>query len=149
MARTVAVDRKTVRRYVEEACDAGFERGQDVDDTVLAAVSAAIRPGARSEVGCMRKLLREHAEQLRDWAQQGCQGPKLVKLLKRSTGVAVPLRTMQRFVADDLDLGRQTETVRVVDPPAGRVIPGVGIRLRELDAGTFRNLSELFFVRLR
>jgi hypothetical protein len=38
----------------------------------------------------------------------------------RATGVPVPLRTLQRFVAEDLGVENgQGDTVRVVDPPPG------------------------------
>lgn len=119
ISRQVGPDRKTVRRYVEAAQEAGLARGAEVDDEVVAAVVEAIRPGARSTVGLSRAHLREHAGKVQDWAAEGCQGPKLVKLVKRKTGVPVPLRTMQRFLADDLGLGRDTDTVRIVDPPPG------------------------------
>ncbi|MEN8184505.1 MAG: IS21 family transposase [Myxococcota bacterium] len=119
ISRRTGADRKTVRRYVEAAQEAGLERGGEVDDEVLAVVVEAVRPGAPSTVGPMRAHLRAYAEPVRNWATKGCEGPKLVKLVKRKTGVPVPLRTMQRFVAEDLGLGRDSDTVRIVDPPPG------------------------------
>ena len=123
--RTVAlrtgVDRKTVRRYVEAARTAGLEPGAPtVEDGVIAEVEAAIRPGASPEIGAMRAHLQAHAEKIRGWVDEGCRGPKLARLVLRTTGVPVPLRTLQRFVAEDLGVeSGQGDTVRVVDPDPG------------------------------
>lgn len=125
--RTVAartgVDRKTVRRYVDAARKAGLEPGApSVEDGVVAAVSEAVHPGAAPEIGAMRSHLRAHAEKIRGWVEEGCHGPKLARLVQRTTGVPVPLRTLQRFVAEDLGIETgQGDTVRVVDPPPGVV----------------------------
>lgn len=135
IANRVGVDRKTVRRYVEAAQQAGLERGMEVNDDVMAAVSLAITPGAPAEIGRMREHLRQHAELIQQWVDAGCQAPKLVKLLRGKTKVTVPLRTMQRFLAEDLGLGADTDTVRVVDPP-----PGV-LEIDFLELGTFKELG--------
>ena len=135
IARRTGIDRKTVRRYLTAAEEAGFARGLEVDDDVLVAVVDAVQPGGSSEVGCMRSHLRAHAEPIQDWANQGCRGPKLVKLIKRKTGVSVPLRTMQRFLAEDLDLGRHSDTIRIVDPD-----PGV-LEIDFLELGTFSEIG--------
>lgn len=119
VAKRTGVDRKTVRRYVAAAEAAGFERGDEVDDAVLSDVADAVQPGAPRIVGPMRAHLRAHTSKVEDWVTEGCPGPKLVKLVKRTTGVPVPLRTMQRFVAEDLGITRDTDTVRIVDPPPG------------------------------
>lgn len=135
VSRRVEMNRKTVRRYVEAAREGGFERGDEVDDKVLAFVAMKIRPGASPSIGLMRALLREHASSVEAWAKEGCQGPKLVKLLRRKTDVAVPLRTMQRFLAEDLDLGQDTDTVRIVDSP-----PGV-LEIDFLELGKFKEIG--------
>lgn len=123
--RTVAcrtgVDRKTVRRYVEAARQAGLERAAvGVDDGIVATVEAAVRPGPQAAIGSMREHLRAHEDAIRGWVQEGCHGPKLARLVLRTTGVPVPLRTLQRFVAEDLGVeSGQGDTVRVVDPEPG------------------------------
>lgn len=101
----------------------------------MAVVVAAVQAGAPSAIGPMRAHLREHAQDIEDWAKQGCQGPKLVKLVKRKTQVAVPLRTMQRFLSEDLKIGRDTDTVRIVDPN-----PGV-LEIDFLKLGEFRQIG--------
>jgi len=123
--RTVAlrtgVDRKTVRRYVEAARKAGIKPdAKAIEDGLIAEVEAAIRPGASPEIGAMREHLRAHAGTIRSWVDEGCHGPKLSRLVFRTTGVPVPLRTLQRFVAEDLGVASgQGDTVRIVDPDPG------------------------------
>jgi len=126
VARVTGVDRKTVRRYVEAARALGLCRGEDeraLGDGLVAAVSAAVIPGRRVEDGAMRAHCRTQSELIEGWVKEGCNGPKLVRLLARQTGVVVPLRTLQRFVAEELGRDcRSRETVRVVDPPPGQVV---------------------------
>lgn len=123
VARLTGTDRKTVRRYIAAAQEAGFTRhgNQPLDDELIARVVDAVRPGAPAVVGPMREHLRAHAGAVRRWAKEdGCRGPKLAKLVNRTTGVPVPLRTIQRFVAEDLGIDqRQQDTVRIVDPDPG------------------------------
>lgn len=121
VAQRTGVDRKTVRRYVEAAKKAGLVRGTEViEDALIAAVAEAVQPGPAAEVGAMREHLRAHADAIRGWLDDGCRGPKLVRLVQRTTGVPVPLRTLQRFVAEDLgERSGQGDTVRVVDPDPG------------------------------
>ncbi|MBM4368710.1 MAG: IS21 family transposase [Deltaproteobacteria bacterium] len=139
--RTVAsragVDRKTARRYIEAARRAGLERGaSSVEDGRLAEVAAAVRPGASPEIGRMRDHLRANSEAIRGWVDEGCRGPKLARLVLRTTGIPVPLRTLQRFVAEDLGVERgQGDTVRVVDPD-----PGV-LEVDFLTLGTFTEIG--------
>jgi len=83
----------------------------------------------------MRAHLREHAEQIRQWVEQGVQGPKLAKLVRRTTEVSVPLRTLQRFVAEDLGVQRGKDTVWMVDPE-----PGV-LEMDFLELGTFEEIG--------
>ncbi len=126
IAKRTSVDRKTVRRYVEAAQALGLSRDEDsrsLDDDLLAGVAAAVRPGAPSEPGRMREHCREHAELIQGWLDKKCRGPKVRKLLGRHTGVAVPLRTLQRFIAEELGQdGGKRDTVRVVDPEACEIL---------------------------
>ncbi len=123
VSRRTAVDRKTVRRYVKAGKEAGLVQGEGrhVSDEVLASVVLAVQPGAPSAVGDRREACRRHRKLVEGWLEEGVKGPKLVKLLKRHTTEAeVPLRTMQRFVAEELaavDRG----TVRVVDGEPGEL----------------------------
>ena len=126
VSRQTSVDRKTVRRYVEAAQSLGLTRdgsSRDLDDELIAGVVAAVRPGAPSLPGRMREHCRAHRDLIESWLDDGCRGPKIVKLLGRHTGVVVPLRTLQRFVSEELGRGSdRSGTLRVVDPPAGTVL---------------------------
>lgn len=75
------------------------------------------------------------------------RGPKIAKLVKRGTNVPVPLRTVQRFMAEDLGVERSArDTVRIVDPPAGRVLEVDFLKLGEfleLESGERRTMFAL------
>lgn len=147
VARRTGLDRKTVRRYVEAAREVGLEPGAEaVDDALVAEVVEAVRPGSPSEVGLMREHLRAHADKVQGWVDEGCRGPKLARLVRRTTGVPVPLRTVQRFVAEDLGVrSGQGDTVRVVDPEPGVLevdFLTLG-EITEIGTGTTRTLHAL------
>ena len=124
VARLLELDRKTVRRYVETARVLGLCRGDEamaLDEGLIFQVSEAVKPGRRVVPGAMRDHCRAHRQQIEYWLDEGCKGPKVVRLLARHTGVVVPLRTLQRFIAQELGReGRGRETVRIVDPPPGQ-----------------------------
>jgi len=156
IAEVVDVDRKTVRRYVDAARVLGLARTPDlpVTDEELALLDAALRPGAPSVPGDMRQHCRAHRTLLESWVAEGCRGPKLVSLLYRHTGVLVPLRTLQRFVEQDLgDAARKrTATVRVVDPPPGEQVEvdfcTLGV-VDDAESGTRRKLHALVVIASR
>ena len=125
IATALGADRKTVRRYVQAAIELGLVRdgsGRPLDDGLVAEVVSIVRPGAPPSEGPMRAHCRAHRELLEGWAKAGCQAPSLIRKLHRRTGVTVPLRTMQRFLADDLDITADTGTVRVTEHPPGQVL---------------------------
>jgi hypothetical protein len=128
VARMAGVDRKTARRYIEVAQTLGLVRGEEgrtqaMDDEFIAQVVGQIRPGTPCEPGAMREHCRTHAELIGGWFKQGCKSPKVVRLLARHTGVVVPVRTLQRFAAEDLGVGSgKGSTVRLVEPPPGQIL---------------------------
>ena len=126
IARRSSLDRKTVRRYVETALAMGLVRGDEemaLDDMFVGGVVEAVRPGEVGSIGTMRHHCRRHRELIRGWLEaDGAGGPKIVKLLARHTGVSVPLRTLQRFIAEELKTSRKNDTVRVVDGEPGEVL---------------------------
>jgi transposase len=119
--RTIAdrtgVDRKTVRRYVEAAGERLKSEDDQIGDELVSVVVEAIRPGGSHEVGSAREQCRAHADLIKGWVGEGCQAPKLVRLLLRRTGCDVPVRTMQRFLAEEVRPVR--DTVRVVEGKPG------------------------------
>ncbi len=139
--RTIAarsgMDRKTVRRYVEAGRLFGLARdgtGREIDDEMISRVAVTVRPGTASVPGAMREHCRAHADRIRRWVEQDrAGGPKVQRLLARHTGVAVPLRTLQRFIAEELGRGGRGRTVRLAPPPS----PGRELEIDFMQAGEF------------
>ena len=149
VARATGVDRKTVRRYVDTAIAHGLSRDEPefaLSDELLSAVVVSLRPGAPPSTGPMRQHCAAYRELIESWLKQGCHGPKIVRLLSRHTGVTVPLRTLQRFISDELVPPSRGRTVRVVDPPPGESIEVDFLKLgymNDLKIGKRRKLSAL------
>lgn len=128
--RTIAahcgVDRKTVRRYVEAAQEAGLRRSDSieaVDDGLIGAVAEAVRPVRRDGHGAAWEQLMVFEEQITAWvAGEGEQRPltitKIHTLLGR-LGCVVPYRTLHRFASQRCGFGRKDTTVRVADGDPG------------------------------
>lgn len=122
VARLAGVSRKTARGYVEAAQALGLSRDEGsrpLDDDLIADVAAAVTPGRPSRPGEMREHCRVHRKLIEGWLDKGCRGPKVAKLLGRHTEVVVPLRTLQRFIREELGRDGRGDTVRIADPPAG------------------------------
>lgn len=124
VAAATGTDRKTVRRYVDAAVARGLQRdgGRALDDDLLAEVVGDVLPGAPPRVGEMRTLCREHRDRISTWVDEGCRAPKIARLLHQHVGVVVPVRTLTRFIAEELPQCRSKDTVRLVDPPPGEVL---------------------------
>ena len=132
--RTVAaragVDRKTARRYVDAAKDAGLTReaGADaVTDELVGLVVEAVRPARPNGHGASWEALLAHEEQIRGWVGgAGVDGRrheplsivKIEELLARR-GVVVPYRTLHRFAVERCGFRVRNTTVRVADGEPG------------------------------
>ena len=77
-----------------------------------------------------------------------CKAPKVARLLKEQKKAPVPLRTLQRFIAEELGRGAKgRSTVRVVDPPPGQVLEvdfGLLGYFVEMGTGRRRKMHALF-----
>jgi len=121
IVRRTGVSRNAVRRYVRAAQGHGLQRGdveKALDDALLARVVCDIRPGGSREVGQARKVCATHRADIEAWSKE-CDAPKIRKLLRRVHGVSVPLRTLQRFMKEELGARKVTDTMRVADPDPG------------------------------
>ena len=116
IARSVGLGRNTVRRYLAAAEAGGVVIPADglLDDEALAVVAAAIQGGGGT-VSASRLACRERRDKIKKWAKE-CDAPKIRRLLKRD-GVSVSLRTLQRFMKEEL--GAKRDTVRLRDPKPG------------------------------
>ncbi len=120
--RLAGLDRKTVRRYVQAAVDAGVVAGggeAQLTDVVLGEV--VLRVNGRRDDGHgpgWASLVGEHAR-IVAWLDDGLTVVKVHELLARQ-GVVVAQRTLHRYVLEVIGHGRgQGRTVRVNDGEPG------------------------------
>ena len=126
-AERAGVDRKTARRYVAAAEEAGLRReggeggeggeGQQGDE-LIGAVVAAVRPARPSGHGQAWEDLRPWTEQITSWVKADLQLTNIHGKLTRR-GVNVPYRTLHRFAAEHCGFGRRQPTLRVADGEPG------------------------------
>jgi len=121
-AARAGVDRKTARRYVTAAVEAGLARGggpgQLTDGLIgqVAQVVRPVRPGGHGQA--WDQLEACHAE-IGAQVEQGLTVVKIGVLLERR-GIVVPYRTLHRFCAERCGYGRTAATtVRVADGEPG------------------------------
>lgn len=130
--RTVAaragVDRKTARRYVVAAQQAGLDRSAGwgaVDDELVAAVVSAVRPERPNGHGPAWEALLGWEDTITGWVS-GKALPdgkplsivKIEELLARQ-GCRVPYRTLHRFATERCGYRVSKATVRVADGDPG------------------------------
>jgi len=121
VAAQAGVDRKTARRYVQAAVEAGLARdgglGQLTDELIgqVAQVVRPVRPGGHGQAWAQLEGCRAEIE-----AQVG-RGLTVVKIgvLLERRGIVVPCRTLHRFCVERCGFGRTAATVRVADGEPG------------------------------
>jgi hypothetical protein len=122
--RLAGLDRKTIRRYVDAAVDAGLVRDNgeaQLTDVLLASVCERVRPHRPAGHGAAWETLRANHEQLKGWlVDDRLTAVKAGELLARR-GVVVPERTLHRYALEVLGVGRSARgtTVRVADGDPG------------------------------
>jgi transposase len=120
--RLSQVDRKTVRRYIEAAIAVGLDRAggeEQLQDVLVGQVVEAVRPHRVDGHGAAWRTLGAHQQLIADWVEDDLTAVKIHELLDRR-GVTVPLRTVQRYVAEVCGRTRgQGPTVRIVDGEPG------------------------------
>lgn len=121
IARMLAIDRKTVRRYLQAAVDAGLDRSGDesqLGDELLGAVVGEIRTGRPAGHGEGWQRLEGERAFLAERFKEQLKLTKIHELLARR-GVIVPYRTLHRFAVSELGFGRGRATVRLADGEPG------------------------------
>src|SRR3954454_150874 len=86
VARLSRVDRKTVRRYVDAAIEAGVTLDGGVEqltDEVLGRVVEIVRPHRTDGHGEAWATLVAHRDKLAEWVAAGVAGVKICELLAR------------------------------------------------------------------
>jgi transposase len=136
VARLSRVDRKTVRRYVDAAIEAGVTAEGGVGqltDEVLGRVVEIVRPHRSDGHGEAWATLTAERDRVEGWVTAGVAGVKICELLARD-GVVVPERTVQRFIAAEFGPRRgQGATVRIADGEPGHELQIDFARLGLLD----------------
>ena len=157
VAERAGVDRKTARRYVEAAQAAGLSReagGGAVDDAVIAAVVAAVRPGRPNGHGASWEALVPWEETIRGWVSgKGCADGKALTLVKihellERQGCATPYRTLHRFATEVCGYRAKSTTVRVADGEPGAELQvdfGYLGYLEDPETGRRRKVHALIF----
>lgn len=123
IAETAGCDRKTARRYVEAAVEAGLDRQGGVEqlsDELIGVVVEAVRPARLHGRGRAWERCAAH----HDWIKEKVDGEELrltkVHQLLERRGVKVPYRTLHRYASVELGFGRRGSTVRVADCEPGQ-----------------------------
>jgi transposase len=121
VAEQAGVDRKTARRYVAAATEAGLARdggtGQ-LTDELVGQVAEAVRPVRPGGHGRPWDQLEACQEKVAGQVKAGLSVVKIGVLLERQ-GVVVPYRTLHRFCVERCGFGRTAATVRVADGEPG------------------------------
>jgi len=120
ITRLTGLDRKTVRRYVKAAEQAGCKVGEEADEAAVGEVIGRVRAQGAGEHGDSWAVCAAHRELLGEWLEKGVPLVKVQELLGRHAGVVVPYRTLHRYASKELGFGgRQRVTVRVAEGAPG------------------------------
>jgi transposase len=120
-AAQAGVDRKTARRYVAAAVEAGLARDGGIaqlSDELVGQVAEAVRPVRPGGHGPAWGQLEACREQIQAQVDSGLSAVKIGVLLERQ-GVVVPYRTLHRFCVERCGFGKTAATVRVADGEPG------------------------------
>jgi transposase len=122
VAEQAGVDRKTARRYVEAAQEAGLAREGDagqLTDELLGQVVEAVRPVRPGGRGAAWETLSVQHAQIEAWVNKDRLSVVKIGILLERRGVVVPYRTLHRFCVERCGFGRTSSTVRVADGEPG------------------------------
>ena len=121
VAEQAGVDRKTARRYVVAAAEAGLARdggpGQ-LTDELVGQVAEAVRPVRPGGHGRPWERLEACQAEIAGQVKAGLPVVKIGVLLERQ-GITVPCRTLHRFCVERCGFGKTAATVRVADGEPG------------------------------
>ena len=127
VAERAGVDRKTARRYVAAAQEAGLQRDAGftaVDDELVAQVVSVVRPARPNGHGTAWEALEARQEQIAVWLKGDGKDAKPLSVVKvhellSRQGCVVPYRTLHRFAAERCGFRVKDTTVRVADGEPG------------------------------
>lgn len=134
IARRMGLDRKTVKRYVGAAQQAGCRPGEPVTDGMLGEVIGRVREQGPGAHGASWAICEQHSELLRQWIEGEVALAKVQQLLQRQTGALVPYRTLHRYATQKLGFGGRQATVRLAEGKPGEEL--------QMDFGAVGFISE-------
>ncbi|WP_222722284.1 IS21 family transposase [Actinomadura alba] len=151
VAEQAGVDRKTARRYVEAAQEAGLAREGDagqLTDELIGQVVEAVRPARPGGRGAAWESLSVQHAQIEAWVKKDKLSVVKIGILLERRGVLVPYRTLHRFCVERCGFGRTASTVRVADGEPGAELQidfaQMGLLL-DASAGRRRRVHALIF----
>ena len=121
VAAQAGVDRKTARRYVAAAVEAGLARDggtAQLTDELIGQVAQVVQPARPGGHGQAWEQLEACHSEIEAQVKAGLSVVKIGVLLGRR-GVVVPYRTLHRFCVERCGFGRTASTVRVADGEPG------------------------------
>jgi transposase len=141
IARTLGLDPKTVRKYIDEASQLGLapSSGTDVLDEQLESILVAMKTGTGRPRGDAWFRCVEHRTFIEEKLKQ-TKLTKVRKLLIRK-GVDIPYATLHRFAVEELGFGRRATTIPVADGAPGEEV--------QLDTGWVGTLEPDLFGKRR
>jgi transposase len=122
VAARAGVDRKTARRYVQAAQEAGLTRDAGpsaLDDELIGVVVGAVRPARPNGHGESWETLLTYQERIAAWVGQDKLSIVKIEQLLTRQGVNVPYRTLHRFAVARCGFRPKDTTVRVLDGEPG------------------------------
>ena len=111
------VDRKTARRYVQAAHEAGLTRDcgpQALTDELVVVVVGAVRPSRPNGHGDSWEMLLAHQKRIATWVGRDKLSIVKVDQLLTRPGVNVPYRTFRRFAVQRCGFRPKDTTVPVM-----------------------------------
>lgn len=125
LAARLNLDRKTVRRYVQAAREAGLDPGplgpEGLSEEQFGAVLDRLHGSCRKERGASWARCEEHRAWIENHLQNRVRLTKIRKLLRRQH-VDIPYATLHRFAVLELGFGRRRATIPVADGPPGEEV---------------------------
>lgn len=131
IATLTGLDRKTVRRYLEQAETQGLlrqaaiqgvlsEAPTDLDDAAIGAVIASVNPSPGRPRGDTWAECEKRRDFITRHLSQNVRLTKIRKLIRRQNGPDIPYMTLYRFAMEELGFGSKRVTVRVNDCDPGQ-----------------------------
>ena len=143
IARTLGVDRKTVRRYTALAAEHGLVPGSRGSDALTDEQLETVLVALKSKAGRPRGEGWERCVEHRAFIEQKLEGVKLSKVrrLLLRQGIDVPYATLHRYAVLELGYGRKASTIPIDDCEPGEEV--------QLDTGWVGSLEPDLFGKRR